>query len=169
MSATSSTPKIPAWEDWLRRYATQATVALSVVIGLSGVMLFFHLGEAYVKELHEWLGMAFVVVAVAHAVRHRHSVVAMVKQPRMRVLFAAAAVVTAAFVFAPGESGGNPFHQTVDVVLAAPIKDVAPLVGTSADELAARLNTTDTSQSIQAIARAQGVHPAQVLSVALGK
>lgn len=152
----------------------QATTALAVVVGVSGVMMFFHLAQAQVEALHEWLGMAFVLVAVLHAVRHRHSIAAMVSQPRMRVLAGAAIAVAAAFVVLTPNKGPNPFRQTTQAVMKAPLRDVAPVIGISAEELTARLDAAgfaagDAGQSIEATARAKGADPMTVLAAALGQ
>lgn len=169
MTTPSPTAKPMDMDAVLRRYATQATAALSVVVGVTGVMMFFHLAKAEVEGMHEWLGLAFVAVALAHVLRHRHSFVPMLRQPRMRVLLAAAAVAAAAFVVLAPPKAGNPFRQTTQVVLQAPLKDVAPLVGVSADDLAARLQAADTGQSIEAIARARGADPVALLGTVLKK
>lgn len=153
----------------LRRYATQATAALSAVVAISGVMMFFHIAKGEVEALHEWLGLAFVVIAALHVFRHRHGFGLMLGQTRMRVLFAAAALVAAGFVALTPPKAGNPFRQTTQIVLQAPLTNVAPLVGVSAQDLAARLNAADTSQSIDAIARAQGADPVALLQAALAK
>lgn len=169
MTASSSATKPMDLDTLLRRYATQATAALSVVVGVTGVMMFFHLAKAEVEAMHEWLGLGFTAVALGHAVRHRHSLVPMLRQTRMRLLLGAAAVAAAAFVVLAPPKTGNPFRQTTQVVLQAPLKDVAPLVGVSPDDLAARLNATDASQSIEAIARARGTDPVALLGIALKK
>lgn len=174
-ATTATTASTPATMDsWLRRYATQVTTALALVVGVSGVMMFFHLGQDAVEGLHEWLGMAFVVAAVLHAVRHRHGVVAMMGQTRMRLLFAAAAVATFAFVALPSAKGPNPFHQATEAMMRAPLKDVAPVVGVSVQDLTARLRAAgfavaDSTQSLEAIARTQGAHPAELMAAALKK
>jgi|AGTN01.2.fsa_nt_gi hypothetical protein len=153
----------------LRKYATQATVALSLVVGITGVMLFYRIGKPQVGGMHEWLGMGFVVVAVLHVLRHRGGFVAMLAQPRMRVLLAAAALAAAAFVILTPPRQPNPMREINRLVTSAPLHQVAPLLEISAEQLAQRLNTADTSQSISAIAKAQGAEPMQVLMRAMGK
>lgn len=165
----TAAPTVKPVDTMLRRYATQATAALSAVVGVSGVMMFFHIAKGEVEALHEWLGLAFVAVAALHVVRHRHGFGVMLGQTRMRVLFAAAAMAAAAFVVLTPAKSGNPFRQTTQIVLNAPLTSVAPLVGVSAQDLAARLHAADTSQSIDAIARAQGADPVTLLQAALAK
>lgn len=158
-----------AFDTALRKYATQATVALSLVVGITGVMLFFHLAKPQVEGMHEWLGLGFVAVAALHVVRHRSGFVAMLSQPRMRALFAAAALAAAAFVVLTPPRQGNPMRDTVRLVTAAPLEEVAPLLDIPAEQLAARLETADTRQSIESLARARGADPVHLLARAMGR
>lgn len=167
--STPAPAERPSLDGILRRYATQATTALSVVVGVTGVMMFFHLAKADVEAMHEWLGMGFAIVAVAHAIRHRASIANMLGQTRMRVALGAAALAAAAFIVLAPPKQGNPFRQVTDRVMQAPIEQAAPVLGLSPAELAARLGTTDTRQSMAAIAAAQGVEPPAVLVRALAK
>ena len=48
------------FDETLRKYATQTTMALSLVVGVTGVMMFYHFYKGEVEALHEWLGLAFV-------------------------------------------------------------------------------------------------------------
>lgn len=173
-ATNAAAPTAKTMDCWLRRYATQATTALSVVVGVTGVMMFFHVAKGEVEALHEWLGMAFVAVAVLHALRHRQAVVAMMGQTRMRVLFAAAAFAAIAFVAMPSQKGPNPFRQASQVVMQAPLKDLAPVMGISTQALTARLRAAgfavaDTSLSLDAIARDQGADPVALMQAALRK
>ncbi|MGE5517101.1 MAG: DUF4405 domain-containing protein [Bacteroidota bacterium] len=174
-AVTATAASTPAtMESWLRRYATQATAVLALVVGVSGVMMFFHLGQDAVEGLHEWLGMAFAVAAGLHALRHRHGVAAMMGQPRTRVLFAAAAIATVAFVVLPAAKGPNPFHQATEAMMRAPLKNVAPVLGIPEQELTARLRAAgfavaDTTLSLDTIARSQNAHPAALMAAALKK
>ncbi|HTH17950.1 MAG TPA: DUF4405 domain-containing protein [Magnetospirillum sp.] len=168
-AATPATSASLSLDGLLRRYATQATTALAVVVGVTGVMMFFHLAKSEVEAMHEWLGMGFAVVATLHAVRHRAGVANMLTQTRMRALLAAAALTAAAFLVLAPAKQGNPFRQATDRMLQAPIAQVAPVLGIPAAELAARLGTEDTSLSMAAIAKAKGMAPPHVLATALAK
>lgn len=158
-----------AFDTSLRKYATQTTTALSVVVGVTGVMMFFDVAKHQVEGMHEWLGMAFAAVAILHVLRHRAAFMAMLGQPRMRVLFAAAAVAAALFVILTPPRQGNPMRDASRLLTSAPLEEVAPLLDISADELAARLHTQGTGQSMEAIAQARGVSPVRLLGEAMGQ
>ena len=51
-----------------RDIATSLTTLIFLVIGITGIFMFFHLFDKYTKELHEILGLAFVVVVIFHVV-----------------------------------------------------------------------------------------------------
>ncbi len=52
----------------LRDVATSASTVLFLVIGISGLMMFFHFFDNYVKELHEILGVGFVLAVLLHII-----------------------------------------------------------------------------------------------------
>jgi hypothetical protein len=152
----------------LRKYATQATTALAIVVGVTGVMMFYRIAKAQVEGMHEWLGLAFVAVAALHVFRHRQGFVAMLRQPRMGAFFAAAALAAAAFVVLSPPKQGNPFRQITQMTTNAPLTALAPLMGIPADELVKRLQeagltVTSTDQSIESLAKAQGRDPIGVM------
>lgn len=49
-----------------RNYVTPFISLLFVVVGLSGLLLFFHLFEGYTEVVHEVLGLFFTISAVFH-------------------------------------------------------------------------------------------------------
>lgn len=53
-----------------REIATSATALLFLVIGGTGVMMYFHILDKYTKQMHEILGLAFVVAVVLHVIVH---------------------------------------------------------------------------------------------------
>ena len=55
---------------WIRAYATPLATGAGLVVGVTGLMMFFHLAEGAVKELHEWLGVVAVAAVLLHVVRN---------------------------------------------------------------------------------------------------
>jgi len=49
-----------------RDIATSATALLFTVIGTTGVLMYFHILDNYTKQMHEILGLAFVVAILLH-------------------------------------------------------------------------------------------------------
>jgi hypothetical protein len=158
----------------LKRYATQATTVLAVVVCVTGIMMFFNLYKGDVAAMHEWLGIGFVVAAVLHGARHRKPLASMLSQGRMQVAALVVALIAASFIaFAPSNEG-SPVRTIVGATLTAPISDVAPLFGLSADQAIARLNAAGAvnakpSQSIESIAKANQTDAFKLLSAVAKK
>jgi lysylphosphatidylglycerol synthetase-like protein (DUF2156 family) len=123
----------------LKKYATQLTAALAVVIVITGVMMFFSVYKRQVEALHEWLGMAFVLAVVLHLTRHRKPLLTMLSQSRMRILILLTALIAAALIGFPSSKESNPIKQMIGAVLRAPIGEVAPVLGVSAEDAMTRL------------------------------
>lgn len=37
-----------------------------IIMGLTGVLMMFHMGFPGIKQLHEWLGVVFLIICVIH-------------------------------------------------------------------------------------------------------
>lgn len=159
-------PKIssPWVRDMLNRYATSWTIATFAVVGVSGTLIFFHIGSGYLMGVHEWVGMAFVATVVLHVLRHNKLfMVALAKKPT-RWAAGIAALVTFGFIavsaLSPRE--GNPMKRFVDVAAQAPISAVAQVAGLSPAQLSARfeqagLSGVQADHSLATIASTNGV------------
>lgn len=51
-----------------RNYITPFISLVFLVVGLSGVLMFFHLFDGYTEVVHEYMGIFFVVCAVSHII-----------------------------------------------------------------------------------------------------
>ncbi|SEH32346.1 DUF4405 domain-containing protein [Magnetospirillum fulvum] len=170
---TLSPPPPTGFDGWLRRYATQSTAAIGLVVGISGIILFFHLARGPVESAHEWLGLLFVAIALMHVVRHRRGFVTMIRERRQQVLFAAAALGFAAFLLAPSD-GPDPRHRLIGLAMEAPLARLAPLAGIVPEEaqrrlVAAGIVVTHSGQSLAGIAAINHVDPGQLLALVLGE
>lgn len=177
-ASAQSTAKHPAdtvntTDSMLRKYSTPLTAATAIVVCVTGVMMFFHLYKGEVQAMHEWLGMGFVVAAVLHLVRHRRPLGLMLKQSRTHVLLVLTLVISLAFLYpSSGEQQANPMRSTITAVMRAPVKDLAPVVGITTAELAARLADAGVAQvaatdSIESLAKARQTDPMKLLSAAI--
>ena len=171
---TSTQPDTASITDsMLKKYSTPLTAATAIVVCVTGVMMFFNLYKGEVKAMHEWLGMGFVVAAVLHLLRHRRPLTLMMKHSRTHILLVLTLLISLAFLYP--SSGGqkvNPMRSTIEAVLRAPIKDLAPVVGVTTEELTARLADAGVAQpaptdSIQSLAKAGQAEPMKLLTAAM--
>lgn len=171
--AAAPTARGARFEALLQTYATQITAALSLVVAVTGVMMFFHLKKGEVAEMHEWLGLGFVAAFGLHAFRHRRSLVRMLTQTRTRVILALAAALAIAFLAAgPEAHGGNPVHRVADAVLHVPLEAAAPALGVSPQEaldrlVAAGVANASTSHSLSSIGQINHVEPLRLVGIVL--
>ncbi len=130
--------------DILRRYATPLITGLFLISLVSGVALFFHVGTSAFREMHEILSLVLVAPFVLHVWRNWRAMVSYVG----RVPFTAAMAVSlaAAIAFAwpamtgsQSSAGGPPPMALANEVIAHAPKDVAPLLGVSAEEMVSAL------------------------------
>lgn len=160
------------FDSGLRRYATQATAVLSVVVGITGVILFFHLAKDPVEAIHEWLGMGFAVVAILHVIRHRGSFALMLRQRQLHVLAAITALGVAAFVaLVPPKPPGNPMVRLARAAEQAPISQLAPVMGSRTEDVLARLRqagiNAEPGDSLAALAASHHVESVKLIALAL--
>jgi len=168
----SPSPSPAGFDGWLRRYATQATAAIGLIVGVTGIILFFHLARGPIESAHEWLGLVFLAIALLHVIRHRKGFVAMMLERRQQALFALAAVGFAAFLLAPTH-GPDPRHRLIGLAMEAPLARLAPLAGIVPEEAQRRLTSagitvTHAGQSLAGIAAINHVEPSRLLALVLG-
>lgn len=157
------------------RVSTPVTVGVFVVSAVTGVLLFFHLGERLVKGLHEWIGLAFVAFALLHILRNWRALVGYARKPVLWVGCAASLVAAAGFIVPAlgakeGGGGGDAQRRLTQVVMGAPIEQVAPLLATTVPALTERLTTAGFkveggALSLNEIAKASGRSPRELVEL----
>ena len=155
---------------------TTLTVALFAVVAISGVMMFFGLGARLVREAHELLGLAFVVAGLLHTVRHWRAIQ---RYLGGKLLWGSVAVVVAAAIVlcVPATSGPprvNPARQSMEVVAASHLDDLAPLLNTDTDALMAKLQAagapvSGSQDTLKQIEQRSGRALPELLAVVLSK
>jgi hypothetical protein len=154
----------------INRYATPLTLGLFAVSTVSGVALFFHVGQGAFHEMHEWLSRVLLAPFVLHVWKNW---VAMLTYVRRRTLFVpAGAALLAALVFAVpvfSGSGGESRFRALQLMMQTPLADLAPVLKTTPDELQARLRqhgykVASAADTLDSVATAAGVPPMKLLS-----
>jgi hypothetical protein len=154
----------------VRRIITPITGALSLVIGLSGVMLFFHLGEELVKNLHEWLGMAFAVAILAHLSLNWTAFKQHFRKPAAWTGFAVVSAICIIFLAASiSIPHHNPGRGIMHSIETAAISDLAPIFKISPSEMVKRLDQAGVKietgrETIQELSGESGVEPRRLIA-----
>lgn len=151
-----------------REYATSLTAVTFLVISISGVMMYFHLLDKYVKEMHEIIGLLFVGAVALHLTANSAAMKNYFPKSVFRVMAAVMLIVAIGFV-ATTESGKTPKGQVIDAVLKAPIEQSFPIFGnnfsTGTNKLAKAGIQISQAKTIEEIAKANQKSPFEIVSV----
>lgn len=174
VSIMSKTTQQPTNGYISRKVVTPLTAALSLVIGISGVMLFFHVEDGLVKGVHEWLGMAFAVVMLIHLAMNWKAFKQHFKKPAAWVGTGVVTVISVAFIVSsmlqPNES---PVRSIIHSIETTAVYDLAPVFKVSHLEISQKLDEAGVviitgQETIQELAENSGVDPRRLV-VALTK
>lgn len=151
-----------------REYATSLTAVTFLLIAVSGVMMYFHLLDNYVKEMHEIVGLIFVGAVVLHLVANWGAMKNYFPKGVFRAMAAAMVVVAIGFV-ATAESGKNAKGQIIEAVFKAPIEQSFPLLGNDVaagtEKLAKAGIQINQAKTIEEIAQANHKPPFAIVGV----
>lgn len=156
-----------------RDLATSFTSLIFLVIGISGVMLYFHFYDMQVRELHETLGLAFVVATLFHIFVNWKNM----KNYFSKKIFIIAAiitpVITSGFIINSLDQNINPKTLVLQSVVKAPLEDSLKVLNIELEDAmnnlkAEYVNGLD-SKNIFEIAKANETSPFKVILVIKGK
>lgn len=127
----------------LRKIATPLTIGAFLLMGATGVLMFFHANTGLSKLAHEWVGLAFVAIVGLHVALNWRPFTAYLKRPAGKAAtLAFAALLALSFVpMGAGEGqGGRPDFALLHKVEAAPLDAVAVVLNENPEALVARLH-----------------------------
>jgi hypothetical protein len=165
----------------VRKWATPLTAGSFVLVGVTGLLMFFEVRLGWITPVHEWFSLLFVAGALLHVWMHRNPMMAHLRRPWVGALVGAFALVVVLALVLPSPGGrgrgGEGRHRlarsAVPVLLQARIGTLADLTHRSPQALRielARQGVHDASDSttLEAAARKSGVEPMRVLAAILG-
>lgn len=147
-----------------KNIATSATIAAFVVIAVSGVMLYLHFGENYVKHLHEYIGLVFVFVGILH-VAANWSLAKKYFEKRVFYILGACVIAFSGFFIAEGfsQKGVNPKSYIISSVINQPLDKVVQFFGideSHAQEILSKSGyKIDMSKTVTSNAKANKTSP----------
>lgn len=160
------------FRDLVNRYATPFTTGLFVVSLISGISLFFHVGTAAFRGMHEWLSMVLILPFVLHVWKNWLPLTSYLKRGWLTWPLAASLVAALAFaipgVMELGGVGGNPQAAMYRAMGDARIADLGPVLKVTPEELDRRLarvglTGVDHATSLAAAAKAAGKEERHVI------
>jgi hypothetical protein len=161
--------------SFLNRYATPLTLGLFAVSAISGVALFFHVGQGLFHGMHEWLSIVLLLPLALHVWRNWGALLGYVR--RRTLLLPVAATLLAAVLFAvPALSGGGlsggggmaPPARAVQLMTQMRLADLAPVLKTTPDALQTNLRqrgytVNSVSDTLDTVASSSGGSAVQLL------
>lgn len=125
----------------LQRYATPLTAGLFLVSLISGLALFFHVGQATFREMHEWLSLLLALPFVLHLWKNWKPMLGYLRKPALALSLVITLVLAAPFALqaASGSADGPPQFALSHTLMGANAADLAPLLKTSPDALLGHL------------------------------
>ncbi|PTN02528.1 uncharacterized protein DUF4405 [Rhodovulum imhoffii] len=133
----------------LRKIATPLTIGTSIVVGITGVLMFLHAEPPLAELVHEWIGLAFVGMIVLHLIVNNRPLRGHLKHWPGRIAIGLGAVVLAASFLPVVEKnkGPRPDFALLERVEAAPLGTVAALLNENPEDLADRLRAAGYGQA----------------------
>ena len=152
--------------------ATSLTTFTFLVIGISGVMMFFHFFDMYVKDLHEILGLFFLGVVLFHVVYNFKSMKSHFTKKAFAFSALSIVAVSMAFVLSV-EDGNNPKKAMIMSMLNTPIENSTRVLGKNIFDVAKRLKlkgiVITKDDTIKGIAQKNKISPFKLVEMILQK
>jgi len=126
----------------LRLWATPLTIGSFLIMGVTGVLMFFHLDSGLNKLVHEWAGLVMVAGVGAHLILNFRAFKTYFKRPIAMLLMGAGALVLAlSFVSFGGqaEGPGGGVRAAMMAMNNARIETLADLAGQDSATVLAKL------------------------------
>lgn len=155
-------------KSFKREIATSFTTFLFLVIGITGVMMFFHILDNYTKDIHEILGLVFVLIVIFHVIYNWNSMKNYFSKKVFSISASIVAVVSLIFILnAP--TGENPKKIVFNSLMNAPIEKSFALFDEDFENLKSKLLKEGIEikeeKSLKELAKANNTSPFKIISI----
>ena len=151
-----------------RELATSFTTFLFLVIAITGILMFFHILDKYTKQMHEILGLAFIVVVILHVFFNWKS---MKNYFSSRIFFSSGiivTIVTLGFILSTSNEP-NPKRAIFESVFNQPIEKTSVLFNHSYVKAKETLENkgikVEDGKSIKELAMLNKTSPFKIISI----
>lgn len=154
-----------------KEFVTPYLVFIFLIVGATGVLMFFHLLDDYTKVVHEFLGISFVVFAIFHIRMNWSSIKNYAKRKQLLLPSIAILIISIAFIVG-GKMHGNLEHDILEKVLRSPVSDSFKLLNgdyLQAEEILKKNNIIieDPSKSLEEISIQNKKSPEEIVELIL--
>lgn len=155
-----------------RKYVTPFLSLVFLVVGFSGLLMFFHLADGYLEVVHEVLGLFFVLCAIFHIVLNWKALkIHFGKGVFLPALFAVA-VISVLLIL---EERRNPPIDLamMDKLVRAPVNDTFRALQVDSARVVKRLGenglSLDGAETLEDIWVKNRADPEEVINIVLGR
>lgn len=151
-----------------RDIATSLTAFLFLIIGTTGVLMYFHLLDNYTKKMHENLGLVFVLVILFHVFFNWKAM----KSYFSKKVFLYSGIIISAVALTfilTSKTGENPKTTLINSVLNAPLENSFVIFSESSQIAKEKLEKAglkiDNAKSLNELAKLNKTSPFKVVSI----
>jgi hypothetical protein len=156
----------------LRNWATPLTIATSLIVVISGILMFYHAGTPLGKFLHEWVGMGMAVVILAHIFVNVKAFKRYFHKPIPATIIGIGAIALIVGLLPLESEKQHPVRAVLDGLSRAPLVQITPIFGKTTQqftaELAERGIAATPEMTLHSIAKASGKPPFMLYDILTG-
>lgn len=126
----------------LRKFATPLTIATFTIVGVTGVLWYFHVITSAGRWMHEIIGLAMVVVVALHVVLNWRAFKTYFKRPLAIEIIVLGVVLTVGAYLVPDQTqarGGPPQFAAFSKFADESLATLGPIFDTTGEILVTRL------------------------------
>lgn len=113
-----------------RQWTTPMVAGSFLLMGVTGILMFFHWDTGLNKTVHEWLGWAMVVAVILHVIVNIHGFKNMFRSTLGKGILALFSMILALSFFSLGSSEGKgqpPFMNSVNLLSNASMTELSQI------------------------------------------
>jgi len=155
-------------KNQIRDLATSITTLIFLVIGTTGVMMYFHIFDKYTKDMHEILGLVFVGAVFLHVLFNFNSMKQYFKKKTFYIISVITLLTVVGFVVnAPEDT--NAKRLILTKVINTSIQNSFPLFVKDMDLATIKLKEAgikiDGAKSIREISMINNTSPFEIIKI----
>lgn len=128
-------------KDSVRSLATPLTSIVFLVIGISGILMYFHLLDIYTRNIHEIFGLVFVVVSLFHIFLNWKSMRNYLNRNIFKISLFIVSIVISGFIYSSSTLKENdPKEVIINSILNLKIEEVSKILGKDIENVKTSFN-----------------------------
>lgn len=96
----------------IRTTLNPSLILTFIVVGLTGIMMMFHIEAGGIKHLHEWMSIIFLILSVIHICLNWKIIVAYLKKTVVVVSAIGICLLTALLLMSGGDRGKGHYGES---------------------------------------------------------